>query len=138
MKRSAKPSSDLRWPPWVPIGAWLVLSIAHASLLPALDEVLLRHLGSAPPAALKRLEKSPEGVPVPSRSAAVARRTSCGSEGRIREASFPQGLVRDLLHRTSLNPRSGSPLEFCAEYTKPDSLKIRLMGTPKNHRSPPA
>jgi len=29
-------------------------------------------------------------------------------------------------------------LEFCSEFTKPHSLTIREMGTPKNHRSPPA
>jgi hypothetical protein len=31
-----------------------------------------------------------------------------------------------------------SRLELCSEFTKPASLCIRLMGTPKNHRSPPA
>lgn len=31
-----------------------------------------------------------------------------------------------------------SRLELCTEFTKPASLCIRLMGTPKNHRSPPA
>lgn len=42
------------------------------------------------------------------------------------------------------NPVIGLPLrfspfrlEFCVELTKPDSLTIREMGTPKNHRSPP-
>lgn len=29
-------------------------------------------------------------------------------------------------------------LAFCTEYTKPDSLRIFLFGTPHNHRSPPA
>ncbi len=29
-------------------------------------------------------------------------------------------------------------LEYCAEFTKPDSLRIRLLGTPKSYRSPPA
>ena len=29
-------------------------------------------------------------------------------------------------------------LEYCAEFTKPDSLQIRLPGTPQNYRSPPA
>ena len=32
----------------------------------------------------------------------------------------------------------GTRLDFCSEFTKPDSLCIRHMGTPKNHRSPPA
>src|SRR6185295_12551697 len=35
-------------------------------------------------------------------------------------------------------PSGASRLEFCSEFTKPDSLCIHLMGTPKNHRSPPA
>lgn len=35
-------------------------------------------------------------------------------------------------------PLPGSRLDFCAEFTKPASLCIRSMGTPKNHRSPPA
>ncbi len=35
-------------------------------------------------------------------------------------------------------PLPGNRLDFCAEFTKPDSLCIRHMGTPKNHRSPPA
>jgi hypothetical protein len=35
-------------------------------------------------------------------------------------------------------PLVSSRLQFCSEFTKPDSSCIRLMGTPKNHRSPPA
>ena len=40
----------------------------------------------------------------------------------------------------SAYPKVSAPsrLESCTEFTKPDSLCIRLMGTPKNHRSPPA
>ncbi len=34
-------------------------------------------------------------------------------------------------------PQSGSRLNYCAEFTKPDSLCLRRMGTPVNHRAPP-
>jgi len=35
-------------------------------------------------------------------------------------------------------PCPASRLDLCAEYTKPFYLRIRLLGTPQNHRSPPA
>ncbi len=40
------------------------------------------------------------------------------------------------LHAGEMSP--SKRIEYCAEYTKPKSLKIRLLGTPQNHRSPPA
>ncbi len=37
-----------------------------------------------------------------------------------------------------LPPTDGGSLDYCAEFTKPASLCIRSMGTPQNHRAPPA
>jgi len=46
--------------------------------------------------------------------------------------------VLTVLAMSSTNPLVRWRLEYCVEFTKPDALCIRLMGTPKNHRSPPA
>jgi hypothetical protein len=56
-----------------------------------------------------------------------------GGEGpSSRRNPLHQGAVHS--HRRIMATR----LELCTEFTKPDSLCIRSMGTPKNHRSPPA
>ncbi len=57
--------------------------------------------------------------------------------GTIVDAAFHPASVRTLLHRHLTAPGLTTRLDFCTEFTKPDSLKIRMMGTPKNHRSPP-
>jgi hypothetical protein len=55
-----------------------------------------------------------------------------------RDATPSRGPTRELLGLRPVHPPVGSRLDYCAEFTKPDSLKIRLTGTPKSHRSPPA
>ena len=55
-----------------------------------------------------------------------------GGGPRSRRIPLFQGAIHS--HRQIMATR----LELCTEFTKPDSLCIRLMGTPKNHRSPPA
>lgn len=67
---------------------------------------------------------------------------ACGCSGSTLAAGadegFPYALVRSLRLQRLIAPGMTTRLDFCTEFTKPDSLKIRLMGTPKNHRSPPA
>jgi hypothetical protein len=115
MRRAPKQLGSRRWPPW------------------------LRWFDSNPSAAFKQIEKSSQDVPasgLPATTDLLGRDSSGACEWE-RHASF-KNLVRQLLHETSVNPGFGSRLDFCPEFTKPDSLKVRLMGTPKNHRSPPA
>lgn len=57
---------------------------------------------------------------------------------RVRTQSVHAPGLRDWEALPSQKPTATMRLEFCPEHTKPDSLRIRLMGTPKNHRSPPA
>jgi len=138
MRRLTRRFSELHWPPWILIGAWVGLSVLDISSLRALDEDWLRYLGSDQPLAHQNIEPFSKGTPIPGSGSTVVQRASSTSLDRIREASFPLRLAQELLHQPLVNTGSGSRLDFCAEFTKPDSLKIRLMGTPKNHRSPPA
>ena len=46
-----------------------------------------------------------------------------------------QQLWKFLLHA---KPVVAHRLDYCAEFTKPDSVCMRSLGTPKSHRSPPA
>lgn len=108
--------------------------------LPPRHPEALRLLNSAVPVAY-HFEKpaSDHDLPNVRDLASKCLRTSKpGILDRSRERSLDHGLHPILLHQTPVNPGFASRLDFCSEFTKPDSLVIRSMGTPKNHRSPPA
>lgn len=65
------------------------------------------------------------------------RKPASGSWERSREKAPEGGSARELLNPNPVKPCLATRLQFCAEYTKPKSIKIGLLGTPKNHRSPP-
>jgi hypothetical protein len=139
MRRVAMHFATRRWPPWVLVGAICAFSVADATLS-TLDEDWARYSISDQPAAFKQFENQSHGMPASGRQSAtnVSRRSSPRMSDPEQGSSFLRGQVWDLLHQPRVNPGLGSRLDFCSEFTKPDSLKIRLMGTPKNHRSPPA
>ena len=134
MRRPAKQSALRRWPPWILMAALVGVSTVDL-ILPAPC-----HLESKHPAAFKQFESSPHGVPATGHQplASDLRRSSSGAMERERGSGLLLGLIRQLLDQPVIYPGSGSRLDYCSEFTKPDSLRIRLMGTPKNHRSPPA
>jgi hypothetical protein len=108
--------------------------------LPTINLEALRLLNSAVPVAFQQFEKStPDQNPgKPDLSAKSPRRADSSFAERTRDQSAKQGPTRDLLQQAPINPGFASKLDLCSEFTKPDSLVIRSMGTPKNHRSPPA
>jgi len=123
MKRPAKQITILCWPPWAVIAVLLTLPVIG---LTCSDEGWTARFASNQPEDTKQFPMV--------RSSTM---TLTALE-ELREASFVHGLMRELLDSPTINPGIGSKLDLCAEFSKPDSLKIRLMGTPKNHRSPPA
>lgn len=97
-----------------------------------------RRLSSAAPEVCRPV--LPPEAPVQDRRRALERKRSSepvlsrDDAGRSAERfTAPRVLAPELP-----NPLGSCRLEYCAEYTKPGSLCIRRMGTPKNHRSPPA
>lgn len=139
MKRTAKRSGARRWTSVVLATVVMGLPVAGATGS-SLAELWLRHCMSDEPVAFKHVDTSSEGMPVsgsPAGKEARRREYSRDPERKAPDASLA-GLARDLLHHPGTFTLPGSRLDYCSEYTKPDSLKIRLMGTPKNHRSPPA
>ena len=114
------------------------LSVAGIPL-PTINRETLRFINSDVPVAFQFEEGTPDHeLPSPQDlTAKGVRHGKPGSWERVRERSSDHGLIRDLLHQAPVNPGFASKLDLCSEYTKPDSLVIRSMGTPKNHRSPP-
>lgn len=139
MRRPAKDVQVRRWASAVLAAAVLAVPVAE-STPSSIEKVWLHHSTTDDAVVSERVEKSSENVPVPVQptKAEVARRNSVRSLERTPVGSSLQGLTRDLLDQRGMSPGPTTRLDFCSEFTKPDSLKIRLMGTPKNHRSPPA
>ncbi len=139
MKRAPNPFTARR-------GALRILTLAVfglpaiGALLPTSENAGLRGAGRDRSMALQRLALTPKDSPVadPPSAALIARLTPARRLERSFASPSVQGLTRHLLHQPMVNPSPHSRLAFCSEFTKPDSLRIRLMGTPKNHRSPPA
>lgn len=120
------------------LASWFSLSIAGLPLA-AIDLDASRLLDSDVPVAF-HFEESTSDHELPSTQNLTAKNAGSAKAGfgeRARERSSDHGLIRDLLHQAPVNPGFGSKLDLCSEFTKPDSLVIRSMGTPKNHRSPP-
>lgn len=114
------------------------LSVAGVPL-PTINREALRLFNSDVPVAFQ-FEQATSDHELPSTQDLTAKRSLDGKSGsceHVRERSSDHGLIRDLLHQAPVNPGFGSKLDLCSEFTKPDSLVIRSMGTPKNHRSPP-
>jgi hypothetical protein len=89
------------------------------------------------PATCARIEKSTQEVPATSQDfTRQSPRKSCAAD-RGDERGHPPGLKQELLCVLPNPFATFSRLESCSEFTKPNSLKICLTGTPKNHRSPP-
>jgi hypothetical protein len=106
----------------------------------SIDLDALRSLSSDAPVAF-HFEESTSDHELPSTQNLTAKNAGSAKARfgeRVRERSSDHGLIRDLLHQAPVNPGFGSRLDRCSEFTKPASLVIRSMGTPKNHRSPPA
>ena len=120
------------------LASWFVLSVA--GLTPAgIDQDALRLFNSDLPVAF-HFEESTSDQELPSTQNFTAKNAGSAKarlDERARERSSDHGLIRDLLHQAPVNPGFASKLDLCSEFTKPDSLVIRSMGTPKNHRSPP-
>ncbi len=105
-----------------PIGAWLRLLEASA---PRCHEELQRDSKTSPSVKHGWFRKAL----LPKTAAAVQVTAGCK---RLEERTA---------HAVDLAPQPplpGTRLDFCSEFTKPASLCLRSMGTPKNHRSPPA
>jgi hypothetical protein len=114
------------------------LSVAGVPL-PTINVEALRLFNSDVPVAFQ-FEKAIPDHDLPGTQDLTAKNVRTGKSGsweRARERSSDHGLIRDLLHQAPVNPGFASKLDLCSEFTKPDSLVIRSMGTPKNHRSPP-
>jgi hypothetical protein len=111
--------------------AWLmVLLLADGLTIPSIP------VDTRGPVAVEAASDSAEGP---------RRGEDCSLQARRPDPRVPQRegpaireSVRHLLDLRPHLPVAGSRLDYCVEFTKPDSLKIRLTGTPKSHRSPPA
>jgi len=121
MRRPEKQLTILRWPPW----GWTAVLL----ILPAFDPGWTGGESTAPCSPHSPLASKP--FESPSRQLDLALENSG-------ESSILLNSVWELLELPAIHPGDGSKLDLCAEFLKPDSLKIRMMGTPKNHRSPPA
>lgn len=90
---------------------------------------------------LQSFEPVPEIPGLPTRgqefTAKTLLRSLPGAWERSRERPSDHGSTRDLRCPQTATPGFASKLDSCSEFTKPNSLVIRSMGTPKNHRSPP-
>jgi len=125
-----------------PLLASLLLTVPATAASIAGDEIPFAD--QAPTVLPPPLESAPSPQPAPkSRSerseVAVARKSArqvdWNTLGRTRRSSPRCQQTPDLASRPiDCRPR----LAYCTEFTKPDSLRIFLFGTPHNHRSPPA
>ena len=120
------------------LASLFALSVAGVPL-PTVNLEALRLFNSDVPLAFQ-FEKVTPDHELPSTQDLTSKGARSGRPGsweRARERSSDHGLIRDLLHQAPVNPGFASKLDLCSEFTKPDSLVLRSMGTPKNHRSPP-
>src|ERR1051325_6864603 len=124
--------------------SWLFA--ASLIFLPVVDGLLSSGLSglfdSGQPVAFHQCEKSSQSGDLPAGGHVAAIKGSGRAFSwaweRCRDKSSDHGVTRDLLHQRPVKPGVTMKLDFCSEFTKPGSLVIRSMGTPKNHRSPPA
>ena len=137
MRRDAIAKPSLRRVSW--------LFAASLILLPAIDSLLssevISLLDSNQSVAFHQCDTSSQSGEMPTGGepgAKASGRTSSWALERCRDKSSDHGVMRELLHRRPVKPGVTLKLDFCSEFTKPGSLVIRSMGTPKNHRSPPA
>lgn len=138
MRSDAKAIRSFRRLSWL-FAASLILLPAIDSLLPSELSALL---DSDHAVAFHQCEMSSQSGGLPAGGCVPGVKTSDRAFSwaweRCRDKSSDHGVTRDLLHQTPVKPGATLKLDFCSEFTKPGSLVIRSMGTPKNHRSPPA
>lgn len=136
MNRYCGGKAGLQPPTWLLFCAMAFILLGGISLFsPDLQRILIIPAGQT--AALARIEKGAPETPATAQefSAGTLRHGACG---RSTEKSHPPGSKKGLLCAPPDPGALSSRLDRCTEFTKPDSVCIRLMGTPKNHRSPPA
>jgi hypothetical protein len=131
----------------IPFLSWLSwLFAASLILLPAIGSMLPSELSglfhSDLVVAFHQCEKSSQSGDLPAGDHVAGIKGSGRAFSwvweRCRDKSSDHGVTRELLHQRAVKPGVTLKLDFCSEFTKPGSLVIRSMGTPKNHRSPPA
>jgi len=132
-KRAAAPSAARRWTAAALAAVVLGLGAADANAA-WIDAGALPPPGPSP----REFRPATESAPAIQPTAVVVLRRTFSPSYELVPSGPPLRLARELLHEAAADALPGSRLDFCAEFTKPDSLRMELMGTPKNHRSPPA
>jgi hypothetical protein len=138
MRRAPRTAPSRRRISWLFAASLIVLPVVDGFLSPELSALF----DLDQPVAFHHSEKSSQSGDVPATGNVLGVKASRSSFSwaweRCRDKSSDHGVTRDLLHQRPMKPGMTLKLDFCAEFTKPGSLVIRSMGTPKNHRSPPA